>query len=136
MCRREANQGMNWIRPEKRLALYLRDGLACSWCGRGVEEEDITLTLDHLRPVSRGGGNGASNLVTSCRRCNSARGDRPMRRFAEAVSLFEETDSAPEILRRIRRNRTRRVPLREAKKIIASRSTFTEALARASEETQ
>ena len=23
----------SWIRHEKRLALYLRDGLACGWCG-------------------------------------------------------------------------------------------------------
>ena len=30
-------QGMNWIRQDKRLAIYLRDGLACAWCGNGVE---------------------------------------------------------------------------------------------------
>ena len=134
MCRRSDWNGMNWIRPEKRLAIYLRDGLACVWCGRGIEEEDITLSLDHLRPASRGGGNEARNLATSCRRCNSARGDRPMNRFAEAVALFEGTDDAPEILRRIRRTRSRVLPLDEAKALVARRS-FSEAL-EASKETR
>src|SRR5438128_11454104 len=36
--RKVKNQGMNWIRPEKRLALYLRDGLACCYCGEAVED--------------------------------------------------------------------------------------------------
>ncbi|KKK72946.1 hypothetical protein LCGC14_2898780, partial [marine sediment metagenome] len=36
--RKEKNQGMNWIRPEKRLAIYLRDGLACCYCGATVED--------------------------------------------------------------------------------------------------
>ena len=64
--------GRNWIRPEKRLALYLRDGVACVYCGRSVEAA-APLTLDHLRPVSKGGSNDASNLVTACHDCNSAR---------------------------------------------------------------
>ena len=43
--------GMNWIRKEKRLSIYLRDGLACVWCGQAVED-GIKLTLDHLIPHS------------------------------------------------------------------------------------
>ena len=49
-------QGMNWIKPAKRLALYLRDGLACAYCGDGIED-GIRLTLDHLTPHSLGGSN-------------------------------------------------------------------------------
>ena len=30
--------GRNWIRPEKRRALYLRDGLACVYCGDSLED--------------------------------------------------------------------------------------------------
>jgi 5-methylcytosine-specific restriction endonuclease McrA len=68
-------QGMNWIRQEKRLAIYLRDGCACVWCGAKVEE-GAQLTLDHVRCHSAGGSNAASNLVTACKRCNDSRGAR------------------------------------------------------------
>ena len=47
-------QGMNWLRPEKRLAIYIRDGLACAYCGEGIED-GATLTLDHLIPTCKAG---------------------------------------------------------------------------------
>ena len=34
-----ATNGSKWIRPEKRMAIYLRDGLACVYCGEGVEHD-------------------------------------------------------------------------------------------------
>jgi hypothetical protein len=64
-----------WIRKERRLAIYMRDGFHCCYCGcdlRGSAAADIT--LDHLTPRSAGGDNGNTNLVTACRSCNSARG--------------------------------------------------------------
>lgn len=67
-------QGMNWIRQEKRLAIYMRDGMACAYCGASAEQ-GATLSLDHLLPHSRGGGNGEGNLVTCCTGCNSRRQD-------------------------------------------------------------
>lgn len=80
-------QGMNWIRQEKRLAIYLRDGLACAYCGKGVEDE-IKLSLDHIQPFSQGGSNHESNLVTCCSTCNSSRGARPIVDFANAVAAY------------------------------------------------
>lgn len=56
----------NWIDPEERQRIYARDGYACRYCG-SVEN----LSLDHVKPVSRGGGDQPSNLVTCCRSCNS-----------------------------------------------------------------
>ena len=53
--------GMNWVTPHKRLAIYIRDGLACTWCGRPVEA-GAQLTLDHLKPRKRGGGNHERNF--------------------------------------------------------------------------
>ena len=49
-------QGMNWIRQDKRLAIYLRDGLACAYCGHSVES-GASLSLDHLKPASKDGCN-------------------------------------------------------------------------------
>lgn len=55
-----------WIRSEKRLAIYLHDAAPAD------------ITLDHVVPRSRGGSNEASNLFTACRSCNSARGAGPL----------------------------------------------------------
>lgn len=70
--------GGKWIRPEKRLAIYIRDSFQCAYCGadlRNANPRDIT--LDHLVARSHGGGNEATNLITACLSCNSARGNRP-----------------------------------------------------------
>lgn len=81
-------QGMNWIRQEKRLAIYLRDGCACAWCGAKVEDESTKLTLDHVIPHCDGGSNDASNLVTCCKRCNESRGIRSIAKFSTVVSAY------------------------------------------------
>lgn len=69
-------RGSNWCRADKRLAVYLRDGMSCVYCGTGpATSESATLSLDHLLPNSKGGGNHEGNLVTCCGRCNSRRGN-------------------------------------------------------------
>lgn len=69
--RARAWQGSKWCRPEKRLAIYHRDGFRCVWCDRHVRE--IALCLDHIVRVADGGGNEEANLVTSCFLCNQDR---------------------------------------------------------------
>lgn len=80
-------QGMNWIRQEKRLAIYLRDGLSCAYCGASAEI-GTQLSLDHILPHSKGGTNAETNLVTCCSRCNSSRGNRDLEVFAAAVAGY------------------------------------------------
>lgn len=79
-----AGQGSKWIRPEKRLAIYLRDGLLCAWCGADGAAGH-RLTLDHLTPRNRGGGNCERNLVTCCVRCNAGRRERSYRAFVRKL---------------------------------------------------
>jgi len=44
-----------------------RDDHTCQYCGvRGV-----TMHIDHIMPISRGGSNHPDNLVTACEACNS-----------------------------------------------------------------
>lgn len=75
--------GGKWIRPERRLAIYLRDDFRCLYCLKDLRDATPTdLTLDHLKCRVDGGTNHESNLVTACRSCNSARGDLPLSRFA------------------------------------------------------
>ena len=67
-----------WIKREIRLALYVRDGFRCLYCGKDLRHTTpCDVTLDHLLPRSAGGGDEATNLVTCCRSCNSSRKDRP-----------------------------------------------------------
>jgi hypothetical protein len=58
------------IPDEIRRAVFERDHYACQNCG---STED--LTLDHIKPWSRGGDDNPDNLRTFCRSCNSKRGD-------------------------------------------------------------
>ena len=80
-------QGMNWLRPVKRIAIYLRDGVRCAWCDAPLEAGTI-FTLDHLKPHAKGGSNHESNLVTCCKHCNDSRGKRGQSAFAYAVATY------------------------------------------------
>jgi len=84
--RTESWQGMNWIRQEKRLAIYIRDNFVCQHCSLDLkkaihEGSSLRIELDHLVCVSQGGGNEAANLVTSCSKCNLERSDKNLYHF-------------------------------------------------------
>lgn len=49
-----------------------RDGCRCHICGKKVRRSQVT--LDHLVPLSRGGGHTALNLRVAHLSCNSRRG--------------------------------------------------------------
>lgn len=69
--------GSNWIRRDKRLAIYLRDGFRCAYCNRNLANAKAKMrTLDHIIPVTRGGDNDETNLCTACKRCNDSKGDK------------------------------------------------------------
>jgi hypothetical protein len=55
--------------PQKRLEVLKRDGYKCFYCLREVQRD--TFYLDHLEPRTQGGQNWQSNLVCSCKNCNS-----------------------------------------------------------------
>lgn len=58
--------------------LFARDNYRCQYCHRWQLElrPRECLTRDHLVPLSRGGGNEWSNVVTACSACNTRKGDR------------------------------------------------------------
>ena len=119
-------QGMNWIRKEKRLAIYLRDGLACCYCGQSIED-GARLTLDHLTPYSKGGGNDATNLVTSCLICNSKRGNRSVKAFAAGVAHYAGQHTTATILAFIKDTTRRKIDIKAALELIARRGGFVNA---------
>jgi hypothetical protein len=132
--RKERNQGMNWIRKDLRLAISLRDGMACMWCGRTLED-GAQMSLDHIIPHSLGGKNGADNLVCSCSKCNSSRGNRDAEEFAYAVAEYlDHGITGKQIIAAIREHLE--TPIKsyrdEAKRIIARRPSWQKALKTAS----
>lgn len=51
-----------------KLKLTLPD--KCWYCGKGKPS-----TIDHVKPISKGGGNEIDNLVLCCKSCNSTKKD-------------------------------------------------------------
>jgi 5-methylcytosine-specific restriction endonuclease McrA len=58
--------------------LFARDRYQCQYCGRhqAVLKQRESLTRDHLIPLSRGGLNEWTNVVTACNHCNTRKGNR------------------------------------------------------------
>lgn len=70
--------------------VFIRDGYKCQYCGKDCSRRSFTEKelsrqpkliqhrpeVDHVLPRSRGGLDTWQNTVTSCRRCNNAKGDR------------------------------------------------------------
>ena len=61
--------------PFKKVALtrqniYKRDNFRCQYCGTKQN-----LTIDHVIPKARSGGDTWTNLVTACQDCNSRKND-------------------------------------------------------------
>ncbi len=58
--------------------LFARDDYRCQYCGRG--NSDLRgrqfLTRDHVLPLSRGGDNSWTNVVTACSPCNNRKANR------------------------------------------------------------
>ena len=59
------------ISKKKRLKVFERDHWACKVCG-----SRSNLTVDHILPVSKGGGKELSNLQVLCGTCNELKGDK------------------------------------------------------------
>ena len=58
-----------WIRL--RALVFERDNFECVYC-----RSDVDLACDHVTPLIQGGKSSLDNLVTACRRCNSAKAGR------------------------------------------------------------
>jgi 5-methylcytosine-specific restriction endonuclease McrA len=62
------------VPPLNNHELFRRDGYMCMYCG--TEQPEHQLTRDHVVPMSKGGRDIWSNVVTACRSCNTRKGCR------------------------------------------------------------
>lgn len=70
--------------------VFLRDGHRCQYCGKRYSSS--RLSLDHVLPKSRGGGDTWENIVCACLNCNVTKGGRTP---AEAGMPLLRTPSKP-----------------------------------------
>ncbi|MBN1474350.1 MAG: HNH endonuclease [Syntrophaceae bacterium] len=63
--------------PKKiRFEVFKRDSFKCQYCGAAAPE--VLLHIDHIKPVSEGGSNDITNLVTACSKCNLGKSNVPL----------------------------------------------------------
>ena len=93
------------------------------------------MSLDHLQPISECNGkpnHKPTNLVTCCRRCNSAKGNRKVNTFCRAIAEYLGSTADPKAIERHVRSCARRAmtkPRLQAKALIAKRGSAAKALA-------
>lgn len=59
-----------------RFEVFKRDSFKCVYCGKSAP--DVVLHVDHIVPVSKGGTNEITNLVTACADCNLGKSNRTL----------------------------------------------------------
>ena len=64
----------SYVPPLNNKTLFRRDANLCLYCGERFMSRD--LTRDHVTPLSKGGNDSWTNVVTACRRCNNHKGGR------------------------------------------------------------
>ena len=68
--------------PLTRRNLFQRDSHRCQYCGYGGSQ----LSIDHVLPRSRGGGDTWDNVTTACLPCNVRKGSRTPREAGMALA--------------------------------------------------
>ena len=65
---------LNHVPTLDRRKLARRDRHVCAYCGERFTED--LLTIDHVKPLSRGGTHAWTNVLAACAPCNNAKADR------------------------------------------------------------
>jgi 5-methylcytosine-specific restriction endonuclease McrA len=78
-----------------------RDGAHCAWCGAARWRRD--LTIEHVLPRSAGGVTTPDNALVACRRCNRARGSRPVVAYVRSLRAQGIEPVVPAIRRALER---------------------------------
>ena len=73
-----------------RFEVFKRDSFKCQYCGKSAP--DVVLEVDHIIPVSKGGDNDISNLITACFDCNRGKSDKKLTDKQSAKLQKEELD--------------------------------------------
>ncbi len=83
-ARRKAAMRNTVVEPVTRADVLRVYGQGCYICGKGLADDEIT--IDHVVPVSKGGGHTLENLRPACVSCNCRKKDRPLSVFVCLLS--------------------------------------------------
>ncbi|RJP19055.1 MAG: HNH endonuclease [Candidatus Omnitrophota bacterium] len=86
--------------PYCRKNIMLRDGFICQYCGEQFSPDE--LTLDHVIPISRGGHDSWSNVVTACKHCNHKKGNNLLEELGMNVLSRPRRPTLPTFLHLVR----------------------------------
>jgi 5-methylcytosine-specific restriction endonuclease McrA len=70
--KKSENKPLKWYRET-----YIKSGYRCAYCGKNlINDFDrwMTIEVDHIVPISRGGSDRLSNRVAACCICNGEKG--------------------------------------------------------------
>lgn len=101
------------LSKKRRFAVFARDDFTCRYCGEN--SGSVKLHVDHIIPVSAGGTNDESNLITSCQPCNAGKG---------ATRLEKVAPTEQDALRIAQENREQIDYAKLAKKALKSRNAL------------
>jgi 5-methylcytosine-specific restriction endonuclease McrA len=55
--------------------IFARDGFRCHYCGKSPHTDpNVSLIVDHIIPLSKGGTSTEENLISCCHQCNAEKG--------------------------------------------------------------
>lgn len=78
-----------------RFNVFLRDKFTCQYCSKISKAEE--LTFDHVIPRSKGGKTEWENVVTSCRSCNTVKGNKSLKKLGINLNKNPEVPSNYEL---------------------------------------
>lgn len=84
---------LNNENSKKRWRLYDQQEKQCYYCGLIIPFEDWT--VDHLRPLSKGGSRIASNEVGACSDCNGLKANMTEEEFRASSQFPSSSASSP-----------------------------------------
>jgi 5-methylcytosine-specific restriction endonuclease McrA len=87
MVRRKRKRGISFSKKN----ILRRDNFTCQYCGNSSN----ILTVDHIRPKSRGGKTSWTNIVVACKPCNLKKGNRNLQ---DTGMRLRKTPSKPDYL--------------------------------------
>jgi len=93
----------------RRLSILARGGFRCCYCKSDISSiaappKNGYITVDHVKPLARGGASSDSNLVACCNSCNRLKSDRSLSSFCAMAGLNYNTVKA-RVRREVKRDR-------------------------------
>jgi 5-methylcytosine-specific restriction endonuclease McrA len=80
--RARKNGAKGYIKADEFTDICEKQNWLCVYCG-----ESKPLALEHTQPLSRGGTHEASNIVGSCKNCNSEKHSSTLEEFLDKIGL-------------------------------------------------